>query len=45
MRDDYAYIPLWTASRVFGMRDNIDFTETLLNASTEQVLVKDIVVK
>jgi peptide/nickel transport system substrate-binding protein len=45
IRDDYAYIPFWTASRVFGMKDNIDFTETLLNASTEQVLVKDIAVK
>ena len=45
IRNDYAFVPFWTACRVFGMKDNIDFTETLLNAWTEQILVKDMVIK
>jgi peptide/nickel transport system substrate-binding protein len=45
IRDDYAWIPLWTGCRIFGMKDNMDFTETLLNPFTENVLVKDIKVK
>lgn len=45
IRADYAYIPLWTASRVYGMKSNIDFIPTSRGAAYEVILVKDIKIK
>jgi peptide/nickel transport system substrate-binding protein len=45
IRSDYAYISLFTASRIYGMKDNMNFVPNALGTGQEVVLVKDITVK
>jgi peptide/nickel transport system substrate-binding protein len=44
VRADYEYIPLFTSARIWGMKDNLDYTPTALMAY-EELLVKNIKVK
>ncbi|MGA2671136.1 MAG: ABC transporter substrate-binding protein [Dehalococcoidia bacterium] len=45
IRADYAYIPLYTMSRIYGMKDNLDFTPTARGVGLDIVLIKDIKIK
>lgn len=45
IRADYAYVPLFTAARIYGMKDNLSYTPSSRGTGHEVVFIKDIKVK
>jgi peptide/nickel transport system substrate-binding protein len=42
IRTDYAYIPLFTATRFYGTKNNLDFIPSVRGIGQEAVLIKDL---
>ncbi len=45
IRADYAYVPLFTATRLYGMKNNVDFIPSARGTGQEAILIRDVKVK